>query len=212
MPIITPALPSMCATHNITESTKKVILRELRRGGDITDNIMSGKMQWKQLFVKNTFFPKDYKYYLSVIASSTSEEAQLIWSGSVESKVRFLCGYLDQHASIALACPFNKGFERQHKCHTDEEIEKAKSCLEFQVKDTPSETTDAKQHQTNGGENGKAELDDGDQEANGSQKVTTVFTSTWYIGLELNEGKFPSWGSNVSLCCNPQEQLCSRHI
>jgi hypothetical protein len=31
MPIITPAYPSMCATHNISMSTKAVILRELQR-------------------------------------------------------------------------------------------------------------------------------------------------------------------------------------
>ena len=31
MPVITPAYPSMCATHNITSSTQKVILAELSR-------------------------------------------------------------------------------------------------------------------------------------------------------------------------------------
>jgi poly(A) polymerase Pap1 len=167
----------------------KVIQRELKRGGDITDQIMSGKLSWKELFAKNTFFPKDYKYYLSIIASSTSEETQLIWSGAVESKVRFLCGYLDFHESIAIACPFNKGFERQHKCHTDEEIEKAKTCLEYQVKDSPPETTDSKQQQLNGSETVVDQRVDGKEEKNGTGKVTTVFTSTYYVGLELRAGE-----------------------
>ena len=32
MPIITPAYPSMCATHNVTASTKKIIESEFKRG------------------------------------------------------------------------------------------------------------------------------------------------------------------------------------
>src|SRR6266498_5008693 len=100
MPIITPAYPSMCATHNITESTKKVILKELHRGGDICDNIMTGKLSWSELFVRHSFFTKDYKYYISIIASSTNKEAQLVWSGLVESKVRQLVMQLDYQGSI----------------------------------------------------------------------------------------------------------------
>jgi poly(A) polymerase len=189
MPIITPAFPCMCATHNITQSTKLVIQRELKRGGDITDKIMSGKLSWKEIFVKNTFFAKDYKYYLSVIASSTSEESQLIWSGAVESKVRFLCGSLDNHPSIAIACPFNKGFERQHKCHTDEEIEKAKTCLDYQVKDSSSENVDSKEQQPNAGETNGHEEVKPKQEETATEKVTTVYTTTYYVGLELEEGE-----------------------
>lgn len=32
MPIITPAYPSMCATHNVTDSTKAVMLSEFKDG------------------------------------------------------------------------------------------------------------------------------------------------------------------------------------
>jgi poly(A) polymerase len=192
MPIITPAFPSMCATHNVTRSTLKVIKRELKRGGDITDKVMQGQLPWKELFSKNTFFPKDYKYYLSVIASSTSEETQLVWSGTVESKVRFLCGYLDDHPSIAIACPFNKGFERKHKCRTDEEIEKAKTCLDYQVKDSP-EVAESKEKQSNGGTVIKEEIKEEKivikEEENDTQEAATVYTTTYYVGLELEEGE-----------------------
>jgi poly(A) polymerase len=32
MPIITPAYPSMCSTHNVTDSTKSVMSREFKKG------------------------------------------------------------------------------------------------------------------------------------------------------------------------------------
>jgi poly(A) polymerase len=177
MPIITPAYPSMCATHNITKSTKEIIQRELARGGNITDQIMMGKAQWKDLFVKHTFFTQGYKYYLSVISASTTREAQNIWSGLVESKVRLLVVGLEGHESIALAHPFNKGFERVHECKTEEEIEKAKSgSLEFQVKDVTTETV-------------KDEKPNEDEKSENGLSTTFVYTTTYYIGLELQEGK-----------------------
>jgi poly(A) polymerase len=180
MPIITPAYPSMCATHNITKSTKEIIHRELKRGGDIADQIMMGKAQWKELFVKHTFFTEGYKYYLSVISASTTREAQNIWSGLVESKVRLLVVGLEGHDSIALAHPFNKGFERVHECRTDEEIEKAKSgSLEFLIKAT-TDKEDA----------GSVKPEVLKAPGNGS-KSTVVYTTTYYIGLELQEGERP---------------------
>jgi len=177
----------MCATHNIVNSTKEIIHRELKRGGNITDQIMMGKAPWKNLFVKHTFFTQGYKYYLSIISASTTKDAQLKWSGLVESKVRTLVASLEKHDSIALAHPFNKGFERTHKCKTEEEIEKAKSgSLAYQVKDIPTETTDLTHDP-------KVEAIITDQAVNGNQKLDSdekiVWTTTHYIGLELHEGK-----------------------
>lgn len=179
MPIITPAYPSMCATHNITKSTKEIITRELKRGGEITDRIMMDKAKWKDLFVKNTFFTEGYKYYLSVISASTTRDAQNIWSGLVESKVRLLVVGLEGHTSIALAHPFNKGFDRVHQCKTDEEIEKAKNgSLEFQVKEEHIQKENSKSL-------------NGNDESTNELKKTFVYTTTHYIGLELKEGKCP---------------------
>jgi poly(A) polymerase len=53
----------------------QVIMKELKRGGNITDQIMAGKAQWKELFKKHTFFTSGYKYYLSVITASTTNES-----------------------------------------------------------------------------------------------------------------------------------------
>lgn len=180
MPIITPAYPSMCATHNVTRSNLEIINRELKRGGNITEKVMMGKAPWKDLFVKQTFFTQDYKYYLSIISASPTKEAQKLWSGAVESRVRHMITKLEMHDSVFLAHPFNKGFWRVHKCRTDEEVEKAKGgSLEYQVRDTGDEATD------NGNDEG------GDQKSNGDDKSTMVYTTTYYLGLELIEGKWP---------------------
>ncbi|GJC86833.1 poly(A) polymerase pla1 [Colletotrichum liriopes] len=136
MPVITPAYPSMCATYNITRSAMTVIQQELQRGCEITDAIMLGRSPWSDLFVKHTFFTQGYKYYISVITSSTDKEAHKVWSGYVESKVRVLVQGLEQHQSIALAHAFNKGYERRHRCANEEEIQQVQAGnMSFLVKD-----------------------------------------------------------------------------
>ncbi|KAK1640263.1 Poly(A) polymerase central domain-containing protein [Colletotrichum phormii] len=146
MPVITPAYPSMCATYNITRSAMTVISQELSRGCDITDNIMMGKSPWSDLFVKHTFFTKGYKYYISVITASTDKEAHKIWSGYVESKVRVLVQGLEQHASIALAHAFNKGYERRHRCANEGEVSQVQAgSFSFLAKDSDIKQEDIKE-------------------------------------------------------------------
>lgn len=80
MPVITPAYPSMCATHNVSSSTQTVMTEEFKRGADIVDKVIVGSAAWSELFAKHDFFHR-YKYYLQVIASSDSQETQNKWSG-----------------------------------------------------------------------------------------------------------------------------------
>ncbi|KAK0630826.1 Poly(A) polymerase [Bombardia bombarda] len=135
MPIITPAYPSMCSTHNIGQSSMTVIQQELANGVKITEEIMVGKRPWKDLFTKHTFFTSDFKYYLTVVSSGRTRESQNSWAGFVESKVRILVGKLELHPSIALARPFNKGYERVHRCKNQTEIEEVQAgSLAYQVK------------------------------------------------------------------------------
>ncbi|EHA50953.1 hypothetical protein MCOR02_008098 [Pyricularia oryzae] len=122
MPIITPAYPSMCATFNITKSSKDVIGRELVKAADLTNLIMVGKLPWKDLFQKHTFFTKDFKYYIQVIAASKDKESHKLWSGFVESKVRLLVQGLERHESIAVARPFIKGYDRSHRYYDDSQF------------------------------------------------------------------------------------------
>ncbi|KAL7787025.1 Poly(A) polymerase [Trichoderma ceciliae] len=179
MPVITPAYPSMCATFNITRSSMTIIQRELRRGLEISEQIMVGKRPWSDLFVKHTFFTSGYRYYISVVSASKDKEAHKVWSGYVESKVRMLVQKLEQHPSIALAHAFNKGYDRRHLCKNDHEIEQVQEgSLEFMIKDEGNDRPDEATAP-------KPEEKDGSSE---SLSLAEVFTTTHYIGLELEEG------------------------
>lgn len=172
----------------------EIIKRELARGGEIVDKIWDSKSEWKDLFTRHTFFTQGYKYYLSIIAASRSKEAQQIWSGRVESKVRLLVMALEGEESIILAHPFNKGFDRVHDCKSEEEVDKVlKGSLQFQAKGTKTETTDLKNDPKHGaaaqdgGDNIKMPSDPDDVEQNGVEHHM-IFTTTYYVGIEISTG------------------------
>ncbi len=196
MPIITPAYPSMCATHNITMSTKEIITRELKRGKDIADKILMGQLQWKDLFAKHTFFTEEYKYYLSIIASSRTKDAQHVWSGLVESKVRLLVASLETQESIAVARPFNKGFDRVHHCHNEDEVNAVlNGDLKYQATNTKTETTDAVNDPTHAaaaqGDAERMAIPNGNGElATNGDTEQTIYTTTYYVGLEIGQGQY----------------------
>lgn len=78
MPLITPAYPSMCATHNVTSSTQTVMTKEFARAADITDRILISKTPWSTLFEEHNFFGM-YKFYLQVVVSCGDKEGFLKW-------------------------------------------------------------------------------------------------------------------------------------
>eukprot|EP00158_Paraphelidium_tribonemae_P005040 Partr_v1_DN27127_c2_g1_i2_m16194 putative poly(a) polymerase len=120
MPIITPAYPSMCATHNVTQSTQTVMIDELKRAAELTDGILSGALKWDALFEKHDFFHR-YKYYVQVLASSDSLDNQRIWAALVESRLRHLVLKLEFVENLELAHPFMKGFDKVLIAHSEEE-------------------------------------------------------------------------------------------
>jgi poly(A) polymerase len=115
MPIITPAYPSMCATHNVTDSTRDIMLNEFHRAGEIADKIMIGTGEWENLFEDSDFF-QIYNHYLQIIASSYSAQTQLQWSGLVESRLRQLVSKLELVDLLQLAHPYIKGIDKVHYC------------------------------------------------------------------------------------------------
>ncbi|CEG69409.1 Putative Poly(A) polymerase [Rhizopus microsporus] len=120
MPIITPVFPSMCATHNVTDSTKKIMMDEFLRASQIVDSIMTGARPWKDLFQPIDFFCM-YNHYLQITASSKSHKTQLQWAGLIESKIRQLVLQLELLEPLELAHSFIHGIEKVHYCLSKEE-------------------------------------------------------------------------------------------
>jgi len=170
MPIITPAYPSMCATHSVTQSTLKIMLGEFQRADEIIGAIQAGKKSWADLFQRHTFFTQDYKYYLSVVATATTKDAHDSFHGLVGSKVRSLAKSIEENVSGGpKARTYVQGFERVHQCANDEEIERVRQgILDYEVKE------------------GQASQKDG---GNSNGDVKTIYTMTFYIGLKLPEGQ-----------------------
>ncbi|KAI7866526.1 Poly(A) polymerase central domain-containing protein [Spinellus fusiger] len=178
MPIITPAYPSMCATHNVTDSTKAILLKEFERGMEIVESIMSGAGKWESLFEESSFF-RAYKHYLQVIASSDSSQSQLQWSGLVESRLRQLVLKLELVEMLTLAHPYIQGFEKVHYCLTDKEQQDASNGIYLADHTfTPTEGILTMQH-----------IDilkgRGDLSQKAIQCIRPLYTTTFYIGLSV---------------------------
>jgi poly(A) polymerase len=193
MPIITPAYPQMCATHNVTQSTKTVIVRELVRADELMNDINMGMKTWKDLFEKHTFFTNGYKHYIAVITASPSKEAQSRWSGAVQARIRRLVSAIDASSmsiGVELAHPFNKGFDRVHRCKPENINDILMGSLQFQVKDIPTEVGASNIAQAAAAEcdeettkmpsmpatNGMKKGDDG---------LVEFHSTTFYIGLQV---------------------------
>ncbi|KAG0743203.1 hypothetical protein G6F58_003270 [Rhizopus delemar] len=182
MPIITPAYPSMCATHNVTESTRKIMIQEFKNGIDIASNIILGSGQWSDLFVKSDFF-QQFKHYLQITSSSYASETQLMWSGLVEAKLRQLVLKLETVDMIELAHPYVKGFDKAHYCLNDQEVE---DVMKGGLLNERSISV----------EEGGLEVDHIESlKANGiikeeeKESIKKVYTTTFYIGLEIIKPK-----------------------
>lgn len=169
MPIITPAYPSMCATHNITSSTQKIILSELERGSQVLNQINLDKSTWSDLFQRHDFFFK-YKFYLCIVMAtdSTDEEEHHKWSGMVESKLRLLVQKLELTEGIDVAHPYVKDFSDKY------------------VTDGSSVAEVLGAYGTLSGQNMldglKKSLDDGNE----NQEKRSISLTKLFIGLDIN--------------------------
>ncbi|KAF2641918.1 Poly(A) polymeras-like protein [Massarina eburnea CBS 473.64] len=170
MPVITPAYPAMCSTHLITKTTKEVIMAEFERGVDIVTRIQDGSATWDALFERHTFFTKDHKFYLSVVATSLTKDADEKFKGWVQSKISKLAKGIEE-SDFDLkrkARPYMKAFDRAHRCANQEQIERVKQgVMDYWIRkaDLP--------------ESGEPSTEDGS---------TIIYTSTFYIGLTVPEG------------------------
>ncbi|RHZ75399.1 hypothetical protein Glove_214g13 [Diversispora epigaea] len=198
----------MCATHNVTQSTKKIIEDEFRRAVEIADKVMIGTGKWSDLFAKHDFFQK-YRYYLQIIASSDNAERQLKWSGMVESRIRHLISKLETVENLNLAHPFVKGFDKVYYCTSEQEandiLESKKVYYCTSEQDTLESKTDREGNSNEGPQNGEIISNEGSQNGtvrekprnegpqNGMvrERITNegpqaIHVTTFYIGLQIN--------------------------
>jgi len=161
MPIITPAYPAMCATHNVTASTQMIITEEFKKGADTVDKVIVGKATWSELFEKHDFFTK-YRYYLQVIASTVNPDVQLKWSGTVESRIRQLVMKLEYVDSLTLAHPFVKGFDQTSYCLSEEEL---RTVAQGEIPDAIAKRKK--------------------EDIEGKEGASPVYSTTFFIGLAI---------------------------
>ncbi|CAH6718812.1 poly(A) polymerase [[Candida] jaroonii] len=115
MPVITPAYPSMCATHNITASTQKIIIEEFKRGAEIMNQVVAGEKTWSDLLAKHNYFFR-YKFYLCVVAATKDNyEEHLKWAGFIESRLRILVQKLEVVEGVSIVHPFFEIFAHSFK-------------------------------------------------------------------------------------------------
>ncbi|GMM30427.1 polynucleotide adenylyltransferase [Martiniozyma asiatica (nom. inval.)] len=201
MPVITPAYPSMCATHNITQSTQKIILQEMTRASEIMEDVVNGVKQWSDLFAKHDYFYR-YKYYLTIIASTKGTyEDHVKWTGMVESKLRLLVQKLELVSGVSLAHPYVKPFMITYICDNDEQANSIKELYG---------TLEGEKYAR---ENLKEVKIDDDTDTNKLEKDTLeqgkflVHLMKLYIGLDLDlKGREKKM--DIQIPCSEFDQIC----
>jgi poly(A) polymerase len=94
MPVITPAFPAMNSTHNVTETTKRILLDEFRRGYEVVKNVEAQKVEWNEVHDPFPYFSQ-FRHFVWLEVLAKSEEVYQKFSGWVESKLRILSKQLE---------------------------------------------------------------------------------------------------------------------
>ena len=89
MPILTPAFPCMNSTHNVSETTKRVICSEIGRAWQLVDNVGEGEAGWERILEPLPFFGA-LKYFLQIEVVAKTEMVHAMFKGWVESRLRMV--------------------------------------------------------------------------------------------------------------------------
>jgi poly(A) polymerase len=109
MPVITPAFPAMNSTHNVMESTKRIILEELKRAYNTLRKVEEGQAQWSSVYAPLELL-REFKDFLvlkmSPMAGAVvrSEEQALLhkWQAWVECKLRIFYKHLESVVGLMI--------------------------------------------------------------------------------------------------------------
>lgn len=99
MPIITPAFPCMNSTHNVSETTKRILSEEFARGSIVTEQVEQGRSRWSEVYKPLPFFSQ-HKHYLHIEVLAKSAQVHTKWTGWIESKLRHLVKNLEQIPTV----------------------------------------------------------------------------------------------------------------
>jgi poly(A) polymerase len=94
MPVITPAFPAMNSTHNVTETTKRILLDEFRRGYEVVKSVERDRSSWNEVHAPFPYF-QQFRHFLWLEIVAKTEEVYQKFSGWVESKLRILTKQLE---------------------------------------------------------------------------------------------------------------------
>jgi len=94
MPVITPAFPAMNSTHNVTETTKRILLDEFRRGYEVVKTVESTQREWNDVHAAFPFF-QSFGHFIWLEILAKTDEVFGKFSGWIESKVRILTKQLE---------------------------------------------------------------------------------------------------------------------
>jgi len=88
MPIITPAFPAFNSTFNISETTKGILMKEMRKALNVLRRIRKKQVPWERLFKKLDFL-KAYRWYLKIDVLVNDYDHKRFY-GFIESRLKKL--------------------------------------------------------------------------------------------------------------------------
>lgn len=94
MPVITPAFPAMNSTHNVTETTKRILLDEFLRGYEVVRSVERLKASWRRVHEPLPFFDQ-FDQFVRIEMLAKSRGVYSKFSGWVESRLRMLVVHLE---------------------------------------------------------------------------------------------------------------------
>lgn len=101
MPVITPAFPATNSTQSVTETTKRILLDEFRRGYESVKNVEAEKAEWSQVHEQFPFFSHFQQFLWLEVLAKTDEVFQK-FNGWVESKLRILTRQLEATSGMVI--------------------------------------------------------------------------------------------------------------
>jgi poly(A) polymerase len=113
MPTITPCFPAMNSTQNVCETTKRILLEEMKRGYTVVRKVEEGKAQWSEVWEPVGMF-EEYPDYLVIEAerkefsegespARPEDDALLMkWHGWVEARLRIFFTQIESVQGVVI--------------------------------------------------------------------------------------------------------------